>query len=131
MNELVRIPEGESYGDETPDDLIETIKDCAKEARNARRDWLTEAQECYDFVAGHQWTPEEMEQLRAQRAQTQAEEARLRLAELRQRSGAGSLLEVLDAQRSVFAARQAAVLTELAQYQNGVALYKALGGGAL
>ena len=67
MNELVRIPEGESYGDETPEELIETIKDCAKEARNARADWLTEAQECYDFVAGHQWTDDEMRQLRDQR----------------------------------------------------------------
>ena len=71
------------------------------------------------------------DQLHAQRAQTLAEEARLRLAELRQRNGASSALEVLDARRSVLAARQALVLAELAQAQNGVALYKALGGGAL
>ncbi len=55
----------EGYEDE--DDLIETIKDCAKEARTARSAWLERAQECYDFVAGHQWTETELQQLRDQR----------------------------------------------------------------
>jgi len=36
---------------------------------------------------------------------------------------------VLDAQRSLFATEQALLQTRLAQQQNQVALYKALGGG--
>ena len=40
-----------------------------------------------------------------------------------------SFLDVLDAQRSLFATQQALVQTRLAQQQNRVALYRALGGG--
>lgn len=69
------------------------------------------------------------EQLRAQQAQAQAEQVRLRLADLRYRNGASSYLEVLDAQRALFAAQQAVVQVQAAQLQNQVALYKALGGG--
>jgi multidrug efflux system outer membrane protein len=36
---------------------------------------------------------------------------------------------VLDAQRSLFSIQQALTQTRLAQQQNQVALYKALGGG--
>ena len=69
------------------------------------------------------------EQRRAQAAQVDAERERLALVELRQRSGAASTLELLDAQRSLFAARLALVQVQAAQAQNGVALYRALGGG--
>lgn len=69
------------------------------------------------------------EQLRAQQAQAQAEEVRSRLADLRYRNGAASYLDVLDAQRSLFAARQAVVQVQLQQAQNLVTLYKVLGGG--
>ena len=69
------------------------------------------------------------EQLRAQQAQAQSEQVRLRLADLRYRNGASSYLEVLDAQRALFAAQQAVVQVQAAQLQNQVALYKALGGG--
>jgi multidrug efflux system outer membrane protein len=69
------------------------------------------------------------EQLRAQRAQAQAELVRTRLAELRYKNGAASYLDVLDAQRSLFAAQQAAVQLGAAQAQNLVTLYKVLGGG--
>jgi multidrug efflux system outer membrane protein len=69
------------------------------------------------------------EQLRAQLAQTQAEGERTRLVELRYRHGAASMLEWLDAQRSLFAAQQAALQAQLAQLQNRVTLYKVLGGG--
>ena len=69
------------------------------------------------------------EQLRAQQAQANAEAVRTRLADLRYRNGAASLLDVLDAQRSLFAAQQAVVQVQVARAQNGVALYKALGGG--
>ncbi|MDO9033038.1 MAG: efflux transporter outer membrane subunit [Hydrogenophaga sp.] len=69
------------------------------------------------------------EQLRAQQAQATAEAERFRLAELRYRNGVASFLEVLDAQRSLFATQQTLVQTRLVQQQNQVALYKALGGG--
>lgn len=69
------------------------------------------------------------EQLRAQQAQARAEEIRHRLADLRYRNGAASYLEVLDAQRALFAAQQALVQTQLQRAQNLVGVYKALGGG--
>ena len=69
------------------------------------------------------------EQLRAQQAQADAEAARFKLVDLRYRNGASSYLELLDAQRSLFAAQQAAIQVRLAQLQNSVALYRSLGGG--
>ena len=69
------------------------------------------------------------EQLRAQAAQANAAQVTFNLADLRYRNGAASYLDVLDAQRSVFAAQQALVQVQAAQAQNQVLLYKALGGG--
>ncbi len=71
------------------------------------------------------------DQLQAQRDQVVAEEDRFRLADLRYRNGVASFLDVLDAQRSLFAAQQAEAQTRLALQQNRVALYAALGGGWL
>lgn len=69
------------------------------------------------------------EQARAQQAQAEAEATRARLVDLRFRNGVASSLDVLDAQRSVFSAQQAAIQVRLAQRQNEIALYRALGGG--
>ncbi|WP_372826777.1 efflux transporter outer membrane subunit [Polaromonas sp.] len=69
------------------------------------------------------------EQLRAQQAQARAEDVRFNLSDLRYQNGIASQLDVLDAQRSQFAARQAVVQTRLLQLQNQVTLYKTLGGG--
>jgi multidrug efflux system outer membrane protein len=69
------------------------------------------------------------EQLRAQRAQADAEAVRYKLSDLRYQNGASSYLDLLDAQRSLFGAQQATVQTYLAQLQNQVTLYKVLGGG--
>ncbi len=69
------------------------------------------------------------EQLRATRAQAEAEAVRFRLSDLRYRNGIASALDLLDSQRSLFAAQQLAVQVRLAQLQNQVLLYKALGGG--
>ena len=69
------------------------------------------------------------EQARAQLAQANAEQVRFKLADLRYRSGAASYIDVLDAQRSLFAAQQAVVQVQAAQVQNLVTLYKVLGGG--
>ena len=69
------------------------------------------------------------EQLRAQRAVAAAEAERFNLSDLRYRSGAASYLDLLDAQRSLFAAQQAAVQANLQRLQNQVTLYRVLGGG--
>jgi multidrug efflux system outer membrane protein len=69
------------------------------------------------------------EQVGALELQAKADAERLRLSELRYRSGVASYLDVLDAQRSLFATQQSLTQTRLAQQQNQVALYKALGGG--
>ena len=69
------------------------------------------------------------EQLRAQQAQATAEGVRFNLSDLRYQNGIASQLDLLDAQRSLFAARQAVVQTRLAQLQSQVTLYRTLGGG--
>jgi len=69
------------------------------------------------------------EQLQAQDGVAQAETARLELARLRYENGISSYLDLLDAQRSLFAARQAVIQTRLQLLQNQVLLYRALGGG--
>ncbi len=69
------------------------------------------------------------EQVRAQQAQADAEAARFKLADLRYRNGVASYLDVLDAQRALFAAQQAVVQVQAQQAQNQVILYKVLGGG--
>lgn len=69
------------------------------------------------------------EQLNAQQAQAQAEADRFTLADLRYRNGVASYLDVLDAQRALFATQQALAQTQLAQWQNQVVIYKVLGGG--
>ena len=69
------------------------------------------------------------EQVRAQRAQAEAEAVRFRLSDMRYRNGIASALDLLDAQRSLYTAQQSAVTTRLLQLQNQVTLYKTLGGG--
>jgi multidrug efflux system outer membrane protein len=69
------------------------------------------------------------EQLRAQTAQANAAQVSYKLADLRYRNGASSYLDVLDAQRNLFAAQQATVQVQALQAQNQVTLYKVLGGG--
>lgn len=68
-------------------------------------------------------------QIDAQRAQTQADAKRLQLSDLRYRNGVASYLDLLDAQRSLYATEQALVQVRLQQLQNQVSLYKVLGGG--
>jgi multidrug efflux system outer membrane protein len=69
------------------------------------------------------------EQARAQQAQAEAERTRFNLSDLRYRNGVASYLDLLDAQRSLFATEQAVVQVKLAQLVNQITLYKALGGG--
>jgi multidrug efflux system outer membrane protein len=51
------------------------------------------------------------------------------LSQRRHAVGSNSYLEVLDSQRSDYAARQGLIATRLAEQSNRVTLYKALGGG--
>ena len=69
------------------------------------------------------------EQYRATQAQVDAAQASYKLSDLRYGGGVASYLDLLDAQRSLFVAQQAAIQVQLAQLQNQVTLYKALGGG--
>jgi NodT family efflux transporter outer membrane factor (OMF) lipoprotein len=69
------------------------------------------------------------EQVRSQATVVEAESVRFRLARLRYDNGIASYLDLLDAQRSLFAAQQALVQARLARLQNQVQLYRALGGG--
>ena len=69
------------------------------------------------------------DQVTALNAQAEAERDRFRLADLRYRNGIANYLDLLDAQRSLFAVEQALAQTQLAQRANEVQLYKALGGG--
>lgn len=69
------------------------------------------------------------ERLDAQRSVAEATGKSFELSQARFRSGADSYLEVLDAQRSLYGARQNLISLRLAEQSNRIALYKALGGG--
>lgn len=86
----------------------------------------TAFREVADALAGRETFGE---QVRAQRAQADAEGVRFKLSDLRYRNGVASALDLLDAQRSLFSAQQLAVQARLLQLQNQVVLYKSLGGG--
>ena len=69
------------------------------------------------------------ERIAAQQAQTRASEAVLRDADALFRNGSVSYLEVLTAQRGLYGSQQAEITLDLAEQDNRIALYKALGGG--
>ncbi|MFQ2298338.1 efflux transporter outer membrane subunit [Aeromonas dhakensis] len=69
------------------------------------------------------------QQLQAQQALVKASQTYFKLAEVRYEKGVDSYLTRLDAQRSLFSAKQGLITTRLAQLSNQVALYKAVGGG--
>ena len=86
----------------------------------------TAFREVSDALAGRDTLSEEAFQLQET---SKAEAARFRLVDLRYRNGVASSLDLLDAQRSLFATQQLALQSRLAQAQNQVVLYKVLGGG--
>jgi len=86
----------------------------------------TAFREVADALAGRRWLAE---QLAAQQRGLAAQRDRAELAELRYRNGVANYLEVLDAQRELFAAEQLVVQTRRLQLANAVSLYVALGGG--
>lgn len=69
------------------------------------------------------------EQRAAQASLVEAAAQAERLARARYDAGRDSYLAALDAQRSVYAARQGLIATRLAEQANRVTLYKVLGGG--
>jgi len=86
----------------------------------------TAFREVADALAGRSTLSD---QLQAQGSVADAEAARLRLSTMRYENGVSSYLDLLDAQRSLFTARQALIQTRLQRLQNQVLLYRALGGG--
>jgi multidrug efflux system outer membrane protein len=69
------------------------------------------------------------DQLRAQEALTHAAESSYRLADMRYRGGVDSYLSSLIAQRDMYDAQRALIVTRLAGATNLVQLYESLGGG--
>lgn len=69
------------------------------------------------------------DQLGAQVRRQAAAQASFALARQRHEAGVSSYLEVLDAQRTLYAVQQSLIQTRLARETNLVTLYKALGGG--
>ena len=67
--------------------------------------------------------------LAAQQAAVEASGSALELARARYQRGADSWLQVLDAQRTYDTARQALISLRQLQIDNGITLYKVLGGG--
>lgn len=68
------------------------------------------------------------ERVKAQEALVEALSVAYRLSEARYNKGIDSYLAVLDAQRSLYAARQGLIMLQLARINNTITLYKALGG---
>ncbi|QJW55628.1 Outer membrane protein OprM [Serratia plymuthica] len=69
------------------------------------------------------------EQLAAQTGYVEASREYYRLAELRYRHGVDTYLNMLDAQRTLYTARQSLISAQQTEYQNLITLYKVLGGG--
>jgi NodT family efflux transporter outer membrane factor (OMF) lipoprotein len=69
------------------------------------------------------------EQQTLQQEAVDAAQAAFELADMRYRGGAETLLSVLDAQRTLFQARDQAVQIRSARLQAAVSLFRALGGG--
>ena len=97
------------------------VADYERSVQNAFR-------EVADALAERHWLAE---QLQVQRAMLDAQRERGRIARLRYQNGATPYLEVLDAERDVFAAEQALVQTQRAWLASGIKLYAALGGGSM
>lgn len=84
--------------------------------------------EVADALAGRRYLAE---QVAAQERGTRAQREIAELARIRYREGVVRYLEVLDAERNLFAAEQALLSLRRAQADNLVTLYVALGGGDL
>jgi multidrug efflux system outer membrane protein len=86
----------------------------------------TAFREVSDGLAGRRWLAE---QIVAQERGVAAQQEIARIARLRYNEGVANYLEVLDAERNLFAAQQQLLTTQRAYLQNGTTLFVALGGG--
>ena len=86
----------------------------------------TAFREVADGLAGRETFAKQIE---AQRRAVASAERRAELSGLRYRAGTEGRLELLDAQRQLYAARQAQLDLRRSELGSAVALYKALGGG--
>ncbi|HEY2255136.1 MAG TPA: efflux transporter outer membrane subunit, partial [Variovorax sp.] len=86
----------------------------------------TAFREVADALAGRATYDKELDALVRQ---TQAEQIRFDLSDLRYRNGVASGLDLLDAQRSLYTSQLATAQTRQQLLQNQVVLYKTLGGG--
>jgi multidrug efflux system outer membrane protein len=93
---------------------------------NYERTIQTAFREVADALAGRRYLAE---QVAAQERATVAQRRLAELARTRYREGVVSHLEVLDAERNLFAAEQALLQVRRAEVASLVALYVALGGG--
>lgn len=93
---------------------------------NYERTVQTAFQEVSDSLARRRWLAEQVE---AQDRNVEALSAIARLARLRYDEGVAQYLEVLDAERQLFAARQNRITLERQLAESYVGLYIALGGG--
>jgi len=100
----------------------------AEASATYQRTIQTAFEEVADALAGRRWLAE---QLAAQESALAAQRTRARLANLRYKNGVAGYLEVLDAERDLFAAEQAVVDVRGQQLANAAQLYVALGGGAV
>ena len=82
--------------------------------------------EVSDGLVARRWL---IERMASQQRELTAQRVRANLATLRYRNGVANYLEVLDAERDLFAAEQQTVATRRQQLSNAVNLYVALGGG--
>ena len=95
---------------------------------NYERTIQTAFQEVSDALAGRRYLAE---QVAAQERGVTAQRRIAELARTRYREGVVGYLEVLDAERNLFAAEQALLQVRRAEIANLVALYVALGGGVV
>tara|TARA_A100001391_G_scaffold46046_1_gene27111 strand:+ start:34255 stop:35679 length:1425 start_codon:yes stop_codon:yes gene_type:complete len=99
-----------------------------EEVANYDKAVQTAFQDVADALAGRRWIAE---QIAAQQRNIAALEEIAHIARLRYREGVAEYLEVLDAERNLFSARQTLLSTQRAADQNAASLYIALGGGML
>ncbi|MGI9362208.1 MAG: TolC family protein, partial [Parasphingorhabdus sp.] len=86
----------------------------------------TAFREISDALAGRRWIGEQVETARQEVA---AQERIARIASLRYNEGVSNYLEVLDAERNLFSAKQRLLEVLRLRDQNNVSLFVALGGG--
>ena len=111
-------------GREADLDLAKALE--VEQVANYDKTVQTAFREVSDALAGRRYLAEQVETL--ERA-VESQERIARLARLRYREGVADYLEVLDAERNLFSARQQLLATERAWLQNRATLFVALGGG--